>query len=79
MTTATRSSAQKFGLNGRPSHRGHCQRATELVDVPIWLWDSGEDGAELGGGPTLHEHYGIPLPDNQFTVLRARGMPARTA
>jgi FMN-dependent oxidoreductase (nitrilotriacetate monooxygenase family) len=48
VTTAERMSAQNFGLDDRPSHRERYERAAEFVDVSIRLWDSWEDGAELG-------------------------------
>jgi FMN-dependent oxidoreductase (nitrilotriacetate monooxygenase family) len=48
VTTAEASSAQNFGLDERPSHRERYERAAEFVDVSIRLWDSWEDGAELG-------------------------------
>ncbi len=48
MTTADTASAQNFGLDDRPGHRERYARAAEFVDVSIRLWDSWEDGAELG-------------------------------
>src|SRR5207344_3303770 len=48
VTTAERTTAQNFGLDDRPSHHERYQRAAEFVDVSIRLWDSWEDGAELG-------------------------------
>src|SRR5581483_12066536 len=39
---------QNFGLTERPSHRERYERAAEFLDVSIRLWDSWEDGAELG-------------------------------
>jgi FMN-dependent oxidoreductase (nitrilotriacetate monooxygenase family) len=48
VTTAERSSALNFGLDDRPSHHERYRRATEFVDVSIRLWDSWEDGAEIG-------------------------------
>jgi FMN-dependent oxidoreductase (nitrilotriacetate monooxygenase family) len=48
VTTAERTSAQNFGLDDRPSHRERYERAAEFLDVSIRLWDSWEDGAELG-------------------------------
>jgi FMN-dependent oxidoreductase (nitrilotriacetate monooxygenase family) len=48
VTTAERASAQNFGLEDRPSHRERYERAAEFVDVSTRLWDSWEDGAELG-------------------------------
>ena len=48
VTTAERSSAQNFGLDDRPSHRERYERAAEFVEVSLRLWDSWEDGAELG-------------------------------
>ncbi len=48
VTTAERASAQNFGLEDRPAHRERYERAAEFVDVSIRLWDSWEDGAELG-------------------------------
>ena len=48
VTTADTASAQNFGLDDRPGHRERYARAAEFVDVSIRLWDSWEDGAELG-------------------------------
>jgi FMN-dependent oxidoreductase (nitrilotriacetate monooxygenase family) len=48
VTTADIASAQNFGLDDRPGHRERYARAAEFVDVSIRLWDSWEDGAELG-------------------------------
>jgi FMN-dependent oxidoreductase (nitrilotriacetate monooxygenase family) len=48
VTTAERSSAQNFGLDDRPSHHERYERAAEFVEVSQRLWDSWEDGAELG-------------------------------
>ena len=48
MTTADTASAQNFGLDDRPGHQERYARAAEFVDVSIRLWDSWEDGAELG-------------------------------
>ncbi len=48
VTTAERNSAQNFGLDERPAHRDRYLRAAEFVDVSIRLWDSWEDGAEIG-------------------------------
>jgi FMN-dependent oxidoreductase (nitrilotriacetate monooxygenase family) len=48
VTTAERTSAQNFGLDDRPGHRERYQRAAEFVDVSSRMWDSWEDGAELG-------------------------------
>jgi len=52
VTTATRSAAQNFGLDDIPGHRERYQRAAEFVDVSIGLWDSWEDGAEIGDKAT---------------------------
>jgi FMN-dependent oxidoreductase (nitrilotriacetate monooxygenase family) len=48
VTTADPLSAQNFGLDDRPSHRDRYDRAAEFVDISLGLWDSWEDGAELG-------------------------------
>jgi FMN-dependent oxidoreductase (nitrilotriacetate monooxygenase family) len=48
VTTADPASAQNFGLDDRPTHRDRYERAAEFVDVSLRLWDSWEDGAELG-------------------------------
>jgi FMN-dependent oxidoreductase (nitrilotriacetate monooxygenase family) len=48
VTTADTASAQNFGLDDRPGHQERYARAAEFVDVSIRLWDSWEDGAELG-------------------------------
>ena len=48
VTTAERGSALNFGLDDRPSHRERYRRAAEFVDVSLRLWDSWEDGAEIG-------------------------------
>ena len=48
VTTAERTSAQNFGLDDRPSHHERYERAAEFVEVSQRLWDSWEDGAELG-------------------------------
>jgi FMN-dependent oxidoreductase (nitrilotriacetate monooxygenase family) len=48
VTTATTAAAQNFGLDETPGHRERYRRAAEFTDVSIALWDSWEDGAELG-------------------------------
>jgi FMN-dependent oxidoreductase (nitrilotriacetate monooxygenase family) len=48
VTTAERASAQNFGLDDRPPHHERYERAAEFVEVSIRLWDSWEDGAEIG-------------------------------
>jgi FMN-dependent oxidoreductase (nitrilotriacetate monooxygenase family) len=48
VTTATQAAAQNFGLDEVPGHRERYQRAAEFVDVSVALWDSWEDGAEIG-------------------------------
>jgi FMN-dependent oxidoreductase (nitrilotriacetate monooxygenase family) len=48
VTTADTASARNFGLDDRPGHQERYERAAEFVDVSIRLWDSWEDGAELG-------------------------------
>jgi FMN-dependent oxidoreductase (nitrilotriacetate monooxygenase family) len=48
VTTATKAAAQNFGLDETPLHRERYQRAAEFADVSIALWDSWEDGAEVG-------------------------------
>jgi FMN-dependent oxidoreductase (nitrilotriacetate monooxygenase family) len=52
VTTATKAAAQNFGLDDTPGHRERYQRAAEFVDVSIGLWDSWEDGAEIGDKAT---------------------------
>jgi FMN-dependent oxidoreductase, nitrilotriacetate monooxygenase family len=48
VTTATQAAAQNFGLDDNPAHAERYRRAAEFTDVSIRLWDSWEDGAELG-------------------------------
>ena len=48
VTTATAAAAQNFGLDDNPAHAERYRRAAEFTDVSIRLWDSWEDGAELG-------------------------------
>ena len=48
VTTASKAAAQNFGLDDNPSHRERYQRAAEFTDISIALWDSWEDGAEIG-------------------------------
>jgi len=48
VTTAGKAAAQNFGLDENPGHHERYQRAAEFVDVSVRLWDSWEDGAELG-------------------------------
>ncbi len=48
VTTAERSTALNFGLEDRPGHAERYERAAEFVEVSLRLWDSWEDGAELG-------------------------------
>ena len=48
VTTATQAAAQNFGLDEVPGHGERYQRAAEFVDVSVALWDSWEDGAEIG-------------------------------
>jgi FMN-dependent oxidoreductase (nitrilotriacetate monooxygenase family) len=48
VTTATKAAAQNFGLDDTPDHRERYRRAAEFVDVSVALWDSWEDGAEIG-------------------------------
>jgi FMN-dependent oxidoreductase (nitrilotriacetate monooxygenase family) len=48
VTTANKAAAQNFGLDDNPSHRERYQRAAEFTDISIGLWDSWEDGAEIG-------------------------------
>jgi len=43
-----KAAAQNFGLDDNPSHSERYRRAAEFTDVSIRLWDSWEDGAELG-------------------------------
>ena len=52
VTTATKAAAQNFGLDDTPGHRERYRRAAEFVDVSIGLWDSWEDGAEIGDKAT---------------------------
>jgi FMN-dependent oxidoreductase (nitrilotriacetate monooxygenase family) len=48
VTTAGQAAAQNFGLDDNPGHHERYRRAAEFVDVSVRLWDSWEDGAELG-------------------------------
>src|SRR6059058_5073072 len=48
VTTATKAAAQNFGLDDNPAHAERYRRAAEFTDVSIRLWDSWEDGAEVG-------------------------------
>ena len=48
VTTADALAAQNFGLDDRPSHRDRYDRGAEFVEISLRLWDSWEDGAELG-------------------------------
>ena len=48
VTTATAAATQNFGLDDNPAHAERYRRAAEFTDVSIRLWDSWEDGAELG-------------------------------
>jgi FMN-dependent oxidoreductase (nitrilotriacetate monooxygenase family) len=52
VTTAERSSARNFNLDEPPTHRDRYLRAAEFVDVSIKLWDSWEDGADIGDKAT---------------------------
>ena len=52
VTTATRAAAQNFGLDDIPGHAERYRRAAEFTDVSIALWDSWEDGAEIGDKAT---------------------------
>jgi len=48
VTTASRAAARNFGLDDKPSHRERYRRAAEFTDVSLALWDSWEDGAQVG-------------------------------
>jgi FMN-dependent oxidoreductase (nitrilotriacetate monooxygenase family) len=48
VTTAGKAAAQNFGLDDHPAHHERYRRAAEFVDVSLRLWDSWEDGAEIG-------------------------------
>jgi FMN-dependent oxidoreductase (nitrilotriacetate monooxygenase family) len=52
VTTATKKAAQNFGLDDVPGHQERYRRAAEFTDVSIALWDSWEDGAEIGDKAT---------------------------
>jgi FMN-dependent oxidoreductase (nitrilotriacetate monooxygenase family) len=52
VTTATQAAAQNFGLDDNPAHAERYRRAAEFTEVSIRLWDSWEDGAELGDKAT---------------------------
>lgn len=52
VTTATKNAAQNFGLDDVPGHQERYRRAAEFTDVSIALWDSWEDGAEIGDKAT---------------------------
>jgi FMN-dependent oxidoreductase (nitrilotriacetate monooxygenase family) len=75
VTTAERGSAQNFGLDDRPAHRERYRRAAEFVDVSVRLWDSWEDGAEIGDKTAgLYADTGRIHPvDYAGEFLRVRG------
>jgi FMN-dependent oxidoreductase (nitrilotriacetate monooxygenase family) len=52
VTTATKKAAQNFGLDDVLGHQERYRRAAEFTDVSIALWDSWEDGAEIGDKAT---------------------------
>ena len=52
VTTATKGAAQNFGLDDVPGHQERYRRAAEFTDVSIALWDSWEEGAEIGDKAT---------------------------
>ena len=75
MTTADTASARNFGLDDRPAHRERYARAAEFVDVSVRLWDSWEDGAELGDKTAgLYADVGrIHRVDYEGRYFRVRG------
>lgn len=48
VTTSSRGAAQNFGLDVHPDPAARYARAGEFVDIALKLWDSWEDGANLG-------------------------------
>jgi FMN-dependent oxidoreductase (nitrilotriacetate monooxygenase family) len=48
VTTASAAAAQNFGLDDNPSHAERYERAAEFTEVSFGLWDSWEDGAQVG-------------------------------
>ncbi|MBV9445412.1 MAG: LLM class flavin-dependent oxidoreductase [Streptosporangiaceae bacterium] len=75
VTTATKAAAQNFGLDDNPSHRERYRRAAEFTDISIALWDSWEDGAEIGdkaAGVYADEDRIHPI-DYEGEYFRVRG------
>ncbi|HEX6522021.1 MAG TPA: LLM class flavin-dependent oxidoreductase [Streptosporangiaceae bacterium] len=75
VTTATKAAAQNFGLDDNPSHRERYRRAAEFTDISIALWDSWEDGAEIGdkvAGVYADEDRVHPI-DYEGEYFRVRG------
>jgi FMN-dependent oxidoreductase (nitrilotriacetate monooxygenase family) len=48
VTTASKAAAQNFGLDDNPSHAERYARAAEFTEVSFALWDSWEEGAQIG-------------------------------
>ena len=68
VTTATQAAAQNFGLDDNPPHAERYRRAAEFTDVSIRLWDSWEDGAELGD-----KAAGVYADDSRWWRARRAG------
>jgi FMN-dependent oxidoreductase (nitrilotriacetate monooxygenase family) len=75
VTTAGRDAALNFGLDDHPAHRERYRRAAEFVDVSIGLWDSWEDGAEIGdkAAGICADDSRIHPVDYQGEFFRVRG------
>ena len=75
VTTAGRDAALNFGLDDHPAHRERYRRAAEFVDVSIGLWDSWEDGAEIGdkAAGIYADDSRIHPVDYQGEFFRVRG------
>ena len=65
VTTAGSDAAHNFGLDEVPAHRERYERASELVDVCVQLWDSWEEDLPSG----LSEFV-----DQLVPLLRRRGL-----
>jgi FMN-dependent oxidoreductase (nitrilotriacetate monooxygenase family) len=75
VTTAGKAAAQNFGLDDNPGHHDRYRRAAEFVDVSVRLWDSWEDGAELGdkAAGIYADDSRIHPVDYQGEYFRVRG------
>jgi FMN-dependent oxidoreductase (nitrilotriacetate monooxygenase family) len=75
VTTAGRDAALNFGLDDHPAHRERYRRAAEFTDVSIGLWDSWEDGAEIGdkAAGIYADDSRIHPVDYQGEFFRVRG------